>query len=125
MYDYARTKTADHPGDLSITEFALGYARALGTHLMQELESATGLKWWFNKSQVKGPGSFTLDFTLIPATGERLTASAGVLLTMNAVHIDFVMPYGGTAKFMEDPHDKPSAVAGIVAHRLKDSFTGE
>lgn len=132
MHDYERTKTADHPGDTSLSDFALGYARALGTHLMDELGSATGLAWWFNSVEDKGEGRFVLDLAFMPGGGRRhnpnfdirLTLLVAVAIRFPEVHIAMTLPYGGAAKFTAKPQEKPSAIASNLAHRLKDSFTG-
>jgi hypothetical protein len=124
MYDYARTKKADHPGDVSFNDFSIGYARAFGTHLMEGLTAETGLKWWFDKLQ-GARGRFNVAFKFLPGGGQRLEMFVNLTITPDAIHISMTLPYGGKANFNESPEEKPSAIAATVAHRLKDSFAGE
>jgi hypothetical protein len=124
MYDYGRTKTADHPGDLSVSEFALGYARALGTHLMTELNAATGNQWWFDKVGTIGHGVFNLSFTFLKS-GQRLHVPVTLTLAFKGVHISMELPFGGMTQFTESVDDRPSAIAAAWARHLRGSFVGD
>lgn len=124
MYDYSRTKKADHPGDLSPTEFFLGYARAFGTHLMDELNKVSGNRWWFNKVNTRASGFYELDFQMLAGAG-RLPMTVWLKMEPHGVVISIDLPYGGRAEFGGHPDNKPSLVASQIGHRLKDSFTAE
>ncbi len=124
MYDYERTKTADHPGDLSISEFQLGFARAFGTHLMDDLNRETGNKWWFHSAKPLADGFFELTFQMLAGEG-RLPMLAKLKIEPHGAYTDFELPYGGHANFGGHPGNKPSVLAAQIASKLKGSFTGE
>ena len=124
MHDYDRTKTADHPGDISIAEFQLGFARAFGTHLMDDLNRETGNKWWFEKTSPLSDGFYELTFLMASGQG-RLPMLVRLKIEPHGAYSEFELPFGGKANFGGHPGNKPSVLAAQIASKLKGSFTGE